>query len=409
MSRLEVMNYLNDAAKDFPGCISFSAGRPTDKFFTIQDATKGISIFVDALAEEKGATAASIAHLVAQYGPTGGIVNRCIAQQLANDEGILCDAADLLVTCGAQEAMHLIIPEICREPGDILIVRNPTYIGITGVADTHGVEMYSLPPSVPEGIPDSLAESILEIRQQGKLPRALYLIPDFDNPSGQTISLLDRRKILDLCSREGVVVIEDSPYRMFRFEGEDIPSFRILDGTSNNVIHIGTYSKTLCPALRVGYALLPNAGVACSPSLRIQVERRKSYASLNTSQLMQAAVGGILIADGFTLSRRVAPARNFYHNARDNLIDHLTLSLPRESILEADGGFFLNVRLPASFGTDEMLVCARKYGVIAMPASFFSFDHSCDKTVRFAYSNLDPLDLKEGAERFNRFVRDMTK
>jgi (S)-3,5-dihydroxyphenylglycine transaminase len=234
--------------------------------------------------------------------------------------------------------------------------------------------------------------------------RAVYLVPEFDNPTGTVISLKERRAVLEACARHGVTILEDNPYGMFRFEGTPTPTFFALD-TYGCVIYLGTYSKTICPAVRVGFAI-----VSGRSALLANLSQTKSFVTVNTSQLMQAMVGGFLLDQEGSLRRHVQPAIAHYRLNRDTML----AALEREFADRAgtiswnrpEGGFFLVLRLPSQFAHEQAHVCARDYGVVVMPLSFFAHDDGSDCCVRLAFSNASPAEIEVGVQRFARFVAE---
>lgn len=409
--RLAVMNFLNEVAGDFPNAISFASGRPADAFFDLTRWLGAISAYQHHVAERRGIAFADAGRWLAQYGRTNGLINELIAAQLAADDGVQSDADQIIVTAGCQEAIALCVQALCGAPGDVIIARNPTYIGVTGVADLYGVGIVPLNSVVDGHLAGELRDVIVRLRREGKTARALYLIPEFDNPTGSVISEAARRELLDVCAAERVVVLEDNPYGMFRFEGERAPPMQALD-RAGSVIYLGTYSKTLCPTVRIGCAVVPPTlfgDVAASRALLAALGERKSFLTVNTSQLNQALVGGILLAEGGSLARQVAPQLDYYRANRDRLIGCLEAEFGG---LDADirwnrpeGGFFLTLALPFRFGRVEVLECANEHQVIPMPMSFFALDASQQRSIRIAFSNVRLDAIEQGVERLAGYVR----
>lgn len=409
-ARLDVMNFLNEIAGRYPKAISFASGRPAEAFFDVQDYAARIPEFVRHLQATRGTTFDAAFNLLAQYGNTNGLINELIARQLGNDEGIACAPAQVLVTAGCQEAMDLCVTTLCREPDDVLLVRSPTYIGITGVADLNRIALADFSCRDGESMIDKLSRAVDAVERQGRRARALYLVPDFDNPTGSVLSLQERRALIAYCAAHRIVVLEDNPYGMFRFEGEPVARMATLDD-AGCVIYLGTYAKTLCPALRVGFAVVPPTlfgDRAAAQALLAGLSQAKSFGTVNTSQITQAIVGGVLLANDASLARRIGPAIDFYRANRDAMLAALDAEFPSGSGVSwnrPQGGFFLTVGLPFAFGSDEAQSCAAEFGVLTMPLSFFALNHDEDRRVRLAFSNSDPVRIREGIARFAQFVR----
>lgn len=410
-SRLSVMNFLNEAANDYPQAISFASGRPAEAFFSIERWLEAVPRFQAHAAQAAGQTPLVAGRRIAQYGRTNGCINELVAQQLRNDERIECAAEQVIVTAGCQEALALIVPALCREPGDVMLARNPTYIGITGVADFAGIEIVPIEPQTGESWERALHRMTHALRRDGKTPRGFYLTPEFDNPTGTVLSEAERRSIIAGCVEHRIVALEDNPYGMFRFEGEPTASMMSLD-TEGCVIYLATYSKSLCPALRVGAAVMPArlfGDVAHARRLAGELSERKSFVTVNTSQVTQALVGGVLLAEHGSLARLVDAPRRHYARNRDTMVGALASEFAdvagRVTWNRPEGGFFLGVSLPFEFGQRETVACAREYGVIVMPMTFFSLDGSRRNEVRLAFSNLTPDEIAQGVSRFARYVK----
>lgn len=404
------MNFLNEAAEQFPSAISFASGRPAEQFFDVHELLAHVPRFISHWSERTGRDIRASTALLGQYGPTSGIINDIVARQVALDEGIACGPDQVFMTAGCQEALLLCCRELCRAGEDVILVRNPTYIGITGVADLSGIDLWPVQEGDGATFADALTEAIVAVRRAGKRPRLLYLIPEFDNPTGTTLDERERREILEVCAGAEVVVLEDNPYGMFRFEGARPPSMFSLD-RAGCVLYLGTYSKTLCPNVRVGFVLAPPSGpTVVPPGILAGLSRAKSFGSLNTSQIMQAAVGGLLIAEGYSLAGRVAVATDHYRRNRDRMVSALSnssiVASGGVSLSHAAGGFFITLELPFVFGTQQLQACARDHGVLIMPLSFFAFDDSENRRVRLAYSNVAPDQIDAGAERLLGYISE---
>ena len=411
-SRLQVMNFLNEVAEKYPKAISFASGRPAERFFELQEAGEHLSRFIQHFAATSNLELDATFNRLAQYGRTNGIINSLIARQIANDEKITCSADQIIVTAGCQEAMDLCATTLCAAPGDVILTKTPTYIGITGVADLNGIPIIPFDCTTPDEFVPALRAAVTSAVGRGLRPRALYLIPDFDNPTGVSIPPEVRTGIIELCAQNEIVVLEDNPYGLFRYEETAIPTMFSLDH-HGCVIYLGTYSKTICPALRVGYAVLPEHLFGRQERTALLMERlsqAKSFGTVNTSQLAQAIVGGVLLKENFSLSKITGRARQFYRSNRDALISALSneFGTNGEKVQwnVPAGGFFLTVSVPFEFTDKEAEICARDYELLVMPLAFFSLNKTRHRGVRFAFSNTTPEFISEGISRFRRFVDD---
>lgn len=412
-SSLAVMNFLNEVAGTHPQAISFASGRPTEAYFDLPQWVQEIQRFAAHFAQTQGYSEKKAFDLLGQYGRTNGIIGDLITEQVRKDEGIDCEPSQVLVTSGCQEAMELCATTLCKTPSDVILVRNPTYIGITGIADIHSLAIESFEPAddSPGAFCAAVEAAIARIAAQGRRVRLLYLIPDFDNPTGLLLSRNTREAVLETCAAHGVLILEDNPYGMFTYEGERIPTLFSLD-RQGSVIYLGTYSKTLCPGLRIGFAILPpmlygEAGAA--RQLMGRLSEAKSFGTCNTSQVTQAIVGGVLLREGGSLRHMVSRQLELYRANRDLMLAQLEKAFAgcgdRIHWNRPSGGFFVVVNLPFDFGAVELDSCAREHGVICMPLSFFALDGSYQRSVRLAYSNVGPGAIVEGIRRFAAFVR----
>lgn len=405
------MNYLNEVAGDYPSAISFASGRPSERFFDPQLWLDAIPFYLQVSSKEQSINLEKAAFDLAQYGRTAGLINALIARQIMCDEGIACAPQRIVVTSGCQEALALCIHSLCTHPNDVVLARNPTYVGVTGVADLAGIPLVAVETECGGGLLQGLERTLHATIENGQCPRALYLIPEFDNPTGAVLPRSEREAILELCAQHRVVILEDNPYGMFRFSGQRETPMAALD-RSGSVIYLGTYSKTLCPSMRVGFVALPETlfgDLQASRTLTDALVERKSFLTVNTSQLNQALVGGILLRENLSLKQIVEPARHFYQNNCNVLRDAL-----EEAFVDIEGevrwdlpagGFFLSLHLTFEFGEHEMRHCAREYGVIVMPMSFFALDGSRQKSIRIAFSNVQPQQIRAGVDRLSTYIK----
>lgn len=409
-ARLEVMNFLNQAAEAYPQAISFASGRPAATAFALDAWIADIPSFAAHFARTAGMDQSAAFDALAQYGRTNGIINDLIARQVLNDEQIHAAPHEIIVTGGCQEALDLLVKCLCSEPGDLVLTRTPCYIGITGAAHFNKVAM--LPIHVPgiEQFGAELRRAVAAAERAGKRPKVLYLVPDFDNPTGIVIPRAIREDIIAFCAAKAIVILEDNPYGMFRYSGQRQPTMYSLD-RAGCVVYVGTYSKTICPTARIGFAIV-RAGTTAGPdgaALIDSLSQAKSFSAVNTSQLSQALVGGLLLREQGSLGRLVEAPRQLYRANLDAMLACLEEVFagqrPAVSWNIPEGGFFLTVTLPRKFGKAEAERCACDFGVIVMPLSFFGLGDQEDYRVRMAFSNTNPALIREGIHRFGNFVR----
>lgn len=408
-SRSDAMTFLNEISAEYPAAISLAAGRPTDHFFSRLNShclSEAMARYENWASQEGRALGAKMPLL--QYGRTAGIISDLIAGQLYLDEGIIANKDRTLVTSGCQEAMALCMSALCPDPADVVLVRNPTYVGATGAAHASRVSVF--PISNNADLVSGIQIAHEQLMRSGKRARALYLIPTFDNPTGESIDEIERRAVLRVCAELSIIVLEDHAYGMFRYEGTPVRTMAALDGVGC-VIHLSTYSKTLAPALRVGALTLPETlfgDRAARTALWKELVQRKSFMTVNTSQISQAMVGGILLEQNGSLRQWVQPALAWYRNTRDTMLNHLQKNFsvisPGISWSRPLGGFFLTVQLPFRFNADDVIRCAVKNRVLVMPMSFFALDDSQDRRVRLSFSGVSAEEIEMGVRSFSEYV-----
>jgi (S)-3,5-dihydroxyphenylglycine transaminase len=407
-----VINFLNEVADEFPSAISLAAGRPTDRFFgrlNPESLLRAVSRYQRHISD--GEQLVDPTTRLLQYGRTAGIIPELIAQQLRVDEGVTSASERMLVTAGCQEAITLCVSALCPDPSDAVLVCNPTYGGATGAARASRVSVFPVPNNVSDFV-EGIERSASQLQKSSRRVRALYLIPNFDNPTGRVLDEFQRRAILALCARLRIVVLEDNAYGMFRYEGQSVKPMAALD-EAGSVVYLSTFSKTLAPGLRVGAISLPETLFGEREARRAlwhDLVQRKSFLTTNTNQISQAIVGGILLEQNGSLQQWIAPALGWYRNNRDAMLSQLdAVFAPVSDQIRWNrpaGGFFLSLNLPFRFGADAVTECAMNYGVIVMPMSFFALDDSQDQRVRLAFSGTDSQRIRAGVTALARYVAE---
>jgi (S)-3,5-dihydroxyphenylglycine transaminase len=408
---LEVMNFLNEVVLRYPQAVSFAPGRPAERHFDVERSLAQAPLYVIHRAAQTGWPPLAVWNDLGQYNKTNGIINDLVARQLELDEGIRAAPASIMVTHGCQEAMTILLMGLFDPARDVLLVSDPTYIGITGLAAILGIEMVPIPTGDDGLDPLAVAAAIAAARRSGKRPRAVYDIPDFNNPLGTQMPLAARHALLDLLHREGVLLFEDNPYGMFSYDGDPLPTLKSLD-ENGVVVYLGSFAKTLYPGLRAGYIVAEQEVVVASgqrTSLAAELSKVKSLTTVTTSPLIQAVVGALLLENGGSLRGLVEGKLPFYKGNRDRMVDRLERELggvPGVRWNRPAGGFFLTVNLPFAFDDEHLTACARDYGVIVCPMPYFSLTAGRERQVRLSFSYVTEAQIDEGVGRFARFVKD---
>ncbi|MDP9122403.1 MAG: PLP-dependent aminotransferase family protein [Acidobacteriota bacterium] len=413
---LEVMNFLNEVMLRYPGVISFAPGRPAEQHFDVERSLGKIALYVEHRARAARASRFSVYTDLGQYSRTNGIIHDLIARQLEIDEAIRTPPESIVVTSGCQEGMTILLAALFDPEADALLVSDPTYIGITGIARILGVPVVPIPAG-PQGLDAAaVAAAIDETRRRGLRPRALYEVPDFSNPLGTRTPLAARQALLALARERELLIFEDNPYGMFEYDGAPLPTLKSLDEPGGQVIYMGSFSKTLFPGLRLGYLVADQAAVLSDGRrglLAGELSKIKSLTTINTPPIIQAIVGGILLENGGSLAPLVAGKVPAYRLNRDRMLacleEEFGAGLPGGGQVlwnRPSGGFFLTLDLPFEFDQESLETCARDYGVVVCPMTFFALSSGRERQVRLAFSYVTPAQIEEGVRRFARFVRD---
>ncbi len=348
-----------------------------------------------------------------QYGPTEGmaVAVDCIVEVMAA-EGTAADPADVIVTTGGQQVIDLVCKTLI-DPGDVIVAEAPTYPGAVPTfgayqADVVQIEMDS------DGMPiDELESTLDRLQTEGRRPKFIYTIPNFQNPGGVTMSLPRRRRLVEVARERELLILEDNPYGLLRYEGEPLPTLYSLDASlggqngspppgdrvsSDLVIYLGTFSKILSPGLRLGWAVAPRAVLE-------KLNLGKQGADLCSSpitQLFVAAYFAERAADGRPAwVEYVERLRDLYRRRRDVMLESLTEHFGgRASWTKPEGGLFIWATLDGVDTTDLM---ARSNGVAFVPGRAAYMDgQRGSSSMRLNFAGVPDEDIREGIRRIGR-------
>src|SRR3954469_12378947 len=255
-----------------------------------------------------------------QYGPTEGIASAkdCIVEVMAA-EGIQADPDDMIITAGGQQVIDLVARALI-DPGDVIVAEAPTYPGAVPVFSSYQAEVVQIDMDNDGMRIDLLEEALDRLDRGGRRPKFIYTIPTFQNPAGVTMSLARRRRLVEVAHQREVLVLEDNPYGLLRYEGEPLPTLRSLDG-GEFVIYLGTFSKILSAGLRLGWAGAPRPG-------HDKMNIGKAAADLCSSSLAQYFVAAYF-AEG-RWEQYLRSLRELYRRRRDTMLDALAEHFPAE-------------------------------------------------------------------------------
>ena len=308
-----------------PSIISFGGGYPDASLFP---AERLEAIFRDILRAPGGAAM--------QYAPSDGLpqLRAQIAGLMAAD-GTPCTAEDVLILQGSQQGLDL-AARMLIDPGDVIVTEDPTFLGAL-IAFAPSQPRYAVVPVDGEGMQTDRLEAVLQANSRARM---LYTVPDFQNPTGVTLSLARRRRLIELANRHDLIVLEDTPYRHIRFAGHSLPTLKSLDA-EGRVIHLGSFSKVLVPALRIGWAV-------AAPALIARLGLLKVAADTQTSTLNMAAAS--LFLDRHDLMAHVATLRAAYARKKDAMLDAIRRHFPQDiAVTDPEGGLFTWATFPEGF------------------------------------------------------------
>lgn len=414
--KISTMNFLNEITNKYPDAISFAPGRPPEKNFDVEKSFRYINRYLEHT--NASSTLNYEYSFLGQYGPTKGIIGEIICKLLQNDESIVATPEDVIMTVGCQEAMCICLLALAANPGDVLLVENPAYVGVVGAAKLFGIEVVGIPTDENGIILESLSNITNELKKIKKTPKLLYLSPDFSNPTGNTIDLQQRLELLKTTKKLGLMILEDHAYNYFFYNDSRIRCLKSLPN-SEHVIYLGSFSKSIYPGLRIGY-LVANQKIDgnnnSASNLSDELSKIKSFFTVNSSPINQAIAGGLIISNDYSLLSYTKTLRNLLKENRNSMVDALNLYFPTSDTwcrnIEWNiptGGFFLTLKLPFSVTDSELYTCAEKYGVIWTPMSYFDTNEVTSNNLRLSFSYVNELQISSGIKRLSQFVKDLIK
>jgi DNA-binding transcriptional MocR family regulator len=409
-----VIGFLNDIQYKYPEAIPFVAGQPDENFFDIDNHISKLDLFVDHLGKKTGEDRTKVLNSIGQYNRTKGIVNDLVAEYLRNDENINVKEENILMTVGAQEAFAVIVSTICNS-NDVVLVENPSYIGLSSFARVFNYNMEGVRAD-EEGIDlHDLKSKVLEINRSQKKVKLLYVIPDYQNPSGSCMPIGSRLKLLELAQKYNFLIIEDSVYNSFTYAQKKNPTLKSLD-KYNRVIYVGSFSKSLFPGLRIGLVAADQKvenEMGETISLIDEMCKVKAQLTNNTSTISQAILGGVLLDLGCSLSQWSKPKFESYKHKQATMIQALNkyIGTYREGWAqdvewnEPEGGFFIKMTVPFNIDNNSVAECARTYGVIFCPMRNFYLKEGGENEIRLTFSNLSTSDIEQGVKHLADYLR----
>lgn len=303
-------------------------------------------------------------------------------------EGIDAHPDNVVVTVGSQQALDL-LARITLDPGDTVVTEAPTYVTAIATFAAYQARMAQVPMDADGMIPSALEETLTRLAAEGRRVKLLYTVPTFQNPAGVTLTDSRRAEVLAICRRFGVLVVEDNPYGLLAFDGD--PGRAMRADAPEDVVYLGSFSKTLAPGLRVGWVLAP-------PAMRDRLVLAAESAMLSHSAFAQLAVERYLATQPW--HEQLKAFRELYRERRDAMLDTLAATMPAGTTwTRPAGGFFVWVTMPPGLDSKAMLPRAVGARVAYVPGTGFFSDGGGRSNMRLAFCLPTPERIREGVSR----------
>lgn len=309
-------------------------------------------------------------------------------------EGIRANPDDVLITTGSQQALDL-ISRIFIDPGDVVLVEAPSYVGALGTFAQYEASVVHVEMDRDGLVPEALRQAIKTLRYQGRKIKFLYLIPNYQNPAGVLLPAERRTEILDICRAEKIFIVEDNPYGLLGFDRPSPNAMRAED--SENVIYLGSFSKTIVPGFRIGWALVPQA-------LREKLVIASESSILCPSNFSQMAISSYLADQPWR--DQISSFCELYKARRDAMLDSLDQFFPKAATwTKPQGGFYVWVTLPPEIDTKVMMPKAIVAKVAYVPGTAFYADGLGSWSMRLSYCHPTPERIRDGVKALGQVVQ----
>ncbi len=331
-----------------------------------------------------------------QYGPTEGLsaVKRCIVQVMAA-EAMTVDPDEVLVTTGGQQVIDLVCKTLV-DPGDVVIAEAPTYPGAVPTFCAYQADVVQVTMDRDGMRIDELEATLDELERTGRTPKFIYTVPNFHNPAGVTMSLERRRHLVQLASERELLVLEDNPYGLLRYEGEQLPTLYSLD--QEFVIYASTFSKILSPGVRLGWSVAPGPVAA-------KMNIGKQSSDLCSSSISQYFVSAYFESGPW--EDYVRSLIEIYRRRRDVMLDSLAEHFPREADwTHPQGGLFIWATLPDYIDTTDLLARALREHVAFVPGRAAYVDGRGGSEMRLNFSGVNEDQIREGVRLIGEVLRE---
>jgi len=309
-------------------------------------------------------------------------------------EGIRAHPDDVIVTTGSQQALDL-ISRIFINPGDVVLVEAPSYVGALGTFKQYEANVVHVQMDDQGMVPEALRAAIASVRASGQQIKFLYLIPNYQNPAGVLLPADRRTEILEICQSEKIFIVEDNPYGLLGFDKPSPNAMRSQD--SENVIYLGSFSKTIAPGFRVGWALVP-------PSLKEKLVIAAESSILCPSNFAQLSISGYLADQPWR--DQIASFCKLYRARRDAMLESLEAHFPASATwTKPAGGFYVWVTLPPEIDTTALMPKAIVAKVAYVPGTAFYADGFGSWSMRLSYCHPTPERIREGVKALGGVIK----
>ena len=376
-----------------PGIISLAGGFPDTRAFG-----------EEAFREIAGNVAADSARAL-QYGPTAGLEEiKDVIVDVMSAEGTPARQESVFTTTGAQQGLDLVARVFLNE-GDGILCEGPTYAGALNAFAAYRPRIAHVPMDRAGMIPSAARETLNKARKQGQSIKFIYTVPNFQNPAGVTLAEERRRELLQIAREFDLIVVEDNPYGMLRFEGEPLPTLAALEleetGEVDRVVYLGTFSKIFAPGVRVGW-------VHAQPGILHKINVGKQGADLCSSNLSQMLISSYFQnADWRAYVKRL---NGIYKERRDAMLDALAEFMPKEvHWTHPEGGLFVWATLPSYLDATAMLPLAIAKNVAYVPGEGFYANGAGKNCMRLNFSFVEPDKIRRGIEVLAEVIRERTE
>jgi 2-aminoadipate transaminase len=372
-----------------PDFISFGGGMPNPLTFPMQDLKE----IVDDVLDVSGKYAL-------QYGNTGGLpeLRTEISKMVMKTEGIKSEENEIIVTSGSQQGLYE-LGKIFLNRSDGVIVESPTYVGAISAFNANAGKMIPVEMDSEGIISDKVEEKLKSLTGRPEFPRFIYVIPNYQNPTGHTLNLDRRKHLLELSEKYQVPIVEDNPYGELRYSGKKLPSIKSLDKTGENVIYLGTFSKVMCPGLRIGYTVAPEAVIS-------KLNLLKQALDLSSSTFSQYVAAEYLKRG--VIYRQVPKTVELYSKKRNVMLNALEEHFPKDSTWsKPDGGMFIWATLDKKINTTQMLKTSIENGVGYVSGLAFSPDGSHTSSMRLNFTFSEEEEIVRGIKKLSNTIKNV--